>query len=339
VLQLNNQSRFAPAVNLFADESGVDTLYVGVRGTFTLGAFPRLSDERLPPVAADVYWGEPGASSLKYASEIHVGKRGTDVALVGFAHAPGGRPVAEMLAALAVAGRRKVVKVVGDRTWRGVGGGTTRPEPFVAMPLVYERAFGGRDDGGRPDGGAGPGLAEERNPVGTGFRGRRSARESVGQRLPNLEDPRRPLTTFGEQPPPAAFGFVAPAWQPRRAFAGTYDAAWKRARAPFLPGDFDLRFSNAASAELIFGDFLQGGEPLALDGVSLEGPLRLSIPMARPRLEVWVAGVRERPPLRLETVLIEPDERRLSLTWRAALRCDKRALKIRSIGLWEEEKR
>ena len=336
MLQLNNQSRFAPAVNLLADETGVDTLYVGVRGTFTLSASPRLSDERLAPIAADLYWGEPGASSLKYASETHVGKRGTDVALVGCAHAPGGRPVAEMLTALAIAGRRKVVQVVGDRTWRGIGGGMTRPEPFVTMPLVHERAFGGRDDGGPEVGRPGRALAEERNPVGRGFRGRRSARDSVGQRLPNLEDPRRPLKSLGEQPPPAAFGFIAPAWLPRRAFAGTYDTAWKRARAPFLPSDFDLRFSNAASADLIFDDFLLGGEPLALDGVSPDGPLRLSIPTARPRVEIWVGGVRERPPIRLETVLIEPDERRLSLTWRAALRCDKRALKIQSIGLWEE---
>jgi hypothetical protein len=337
MLQLNNQSRFVPAVNVLADREGIDTLYVGVRGTFTLGASPRLSDERLPPVAADAYWGEPGASSLKYASETHVGKRGTDVALVGCAHAPGGRPVAEMLAAVAVAGRRKVVKVIGDRAWRGSGAGATSPQPFVTMPLVYERAFGGRDDDDAAGGRApGRGRGEERNPVGRGFRGRRAASDGAGRPLPNLEDPRHPLKTFGEQPPPAAFGFVAPSWQPRRGFAGTYDAAWKRGRAPFLPDDFDLRFSNAAAADLIFEGGLEGGEPLALDGVSPDGPLRLALPTARPRVEVLVAGARENPAVQLETVLIEPDERRLSLTWRAALRCDKRALKIQSIGVWEE---
>ena len=31
-------------MNLLADERGVDTLYVAVRGTFTLGASPRLAD-------------------------------------------------------------------------------------------------------------------------------------------------------------------------------------------------------------------------------------------------------------------------------------------------------
>jgi hypothetical protein len=159
----------------------------------------------------------------------------------------------------------------------------------------------------------------------------------VGQALPNLDDPRHPLKSFGDRPPPAAFGFVAPAWQPRRAFAGTYDDAWRQVRAPFLPDDFDRRFSNAAGQDLIFEHGLRGGEPLALDGVSPDGPLRLAIPTLRPRVEVRWAGARERPPACLETVLLEPDQRRLSLTWRASLRCDKRALRIQSIGLWDED--
>src|SRR5438552_2485065 len=119
MLQLNNQSRFAPAVQVLPDRDAVDTLYIVVRGTFTLATAPELSAHQPPPHSSDVYWGEPSASSLKYAADIHVGKVGTDVALVGSAHAPRGRAVTEMLCAVSVAGRRKVVRVVGDRTWRG----------------------------------------------------------------------------------------------------------------------------------------------------------------------------------------------------------------------------
>ena len=192
---------------------------------------------------------------------------------------PAGRPVTEMLAALTVAGRRKVVRVVGDRVWRGVIGRSigrsTAPEPFVSMPLVYERAFGGRDHADH-DADAGPGeagargegrvLAEERNPVGAGFRGRRWLARGSALRLPNLEDPRRPWRAVGDRPPPAGFAFVAPCWQPRCAYAGTYDDVWRTTRAPFLPADFDARFCNAASADLTFDGGLFGGEPLVLDG-------------------------------------------------------------------------
>jgi hypothetical protein len=337
MLQMINRSPFTPCVNVLADREGVDTLYVVTRGTFVLGSGLEPAAEQPPPVSGDVYWGEPGASSLKYASEVHTGKRGTDVVLVGSAHAPGGRAVTEMLAALTVAARWKVVRVIGDRRWRGARGGFTAPEPFLKMPLVYERAFGGHDPGGQSDPhGAGGRRAEERNPVGRAFRGRRCGREAVGQPLPNLEDPRTPLKAFGDQPAPTGFGFIAPCWQPRRSFAGTYDEVWKRTRAPFLPLDYDLRFGNAASSGLALDEFLRGGEPLLLEGVSAEGRLQLSIPAIRPRVEVQVAGACEQPPVRLETVLIEPDQRRLSLTWRAGLRCDKRALKIQSIRILEE---
>lgn len=343
MLQLNNESRFAPLVQVLPDRDAVDTLYVVVRGTFALAPTPELAAQQPPPHAADVYWGEPGASSLKYAADVHVGKIGTDVVLVGSAHAPRGRAVTEMLAAVSVAGRCKVVRVVGDRTWRGLVGGATPPAPFVSMPLVYERAFGGHDEdpvdagASHADGGV---AAEERNPVGVGFRAVRRLRRGAGVRLPNLEDPRSPWRTLGDRPPPAGFGFVAPAWQPRRGYAGTYDEAWVASRAPFLPRDFDPRFGNAASVGLTFDDGLCGGEPIVLDGVSCaergQVTLRSQVPLIRPCIEVVIAGSREAPPVKLETVLFEPDDQRMSLTWRAALRCDKRALKIERIRIRQE---
>jgi hypothetical protein len=328
LLQVANKSPFVPQVSVLADETGVETLYVVVRGTFDLAPNPKAAEQQLPPAAGDVYWGDPATSSLKYASEIHVGKRGTDVVLLGHAYPPGERPVPEMLVALSVAGRQKVVQVIGDRTWRTVMGGFTHPEPFAKMPLLYERSFGGRHDDGK-----GHVSAEERNPVGTGFRGRRSLAEAGACKVPNLEDPRRLLKGFGDQPPPVGFGFVAPSWQPRRAHAGTYDHNWQKDRSPYLPKDFDRRFDNAATPDLVFDPFLVGGEPLIITGLSPEGTLRLPIPKANPSVKVTIAGKREAPPVQLETVLIEPDERRLCLTWRAALACDKRALKIQSVTI------
>jgi hypothetical protein len=335
MLQLNNQSRFAPAIHLLADGDGVDTLFVVARGTFALATQPAFLPAQPPPIAGDEYWGAPGASSLKYASDVHVGKVGTDVVLVGSAHAPAGRPVGEMLVALEVAGRAKVLRVVGDRHWRPTSrskssstSGSTPPLPFATMPLLYERAFGGPMLDGNPVG--------RGNPIGRESSGRRSARDAAGESLPNVEDPRWPLRQLGDAPPPAGFGFVAPSWLPRRGYAGTYDADWKRARAPFLPRDYDCRFSNAASADLVFERPLHGGESVQLDGVSPEGRVRLNLPVVRPRVAIRIAGGWERPPAVLETVLFEPDLGRFSLGWRAAVRCDKRALRIETVAIEEE---
>ncbi len=344
MLQMKNQSRFAPAIHLLPDAQGVDTVFVVARGTFALAQPAAFLPAQPPPNAGDEYWGAPGASSLRYASDAHVGKVGTDVALVGSAHAPRGRPVDEMRVALAVAGRMKVVRVIGDRAWRRSADGFTPPRPFAIMPLVYERAFGGpapqaATGAGGTGGLAGAGgelLADERNPVGRAFRGRRSARDVGGEALPNLEDPRWPLRRLGDCPPPAGFGYVAPAWLPRRRHAGTYDAAWKRDRAPLLPGDYDRRFSNAAAADLIFDPPLRGGEAIELDGFVPDGSLRLALPVVRPRVEICVAGGWQRPAVELETVLLEPDAGRLSLGWRASLRCDKRALRVQEIRISED---
>ena len=46
-------------------------------------------------------------------------------------------------------------------------------------------------------------LAEERNPVGVGFAGKRGAEELAGHPVPNLEDPTTPLEQLGQLSKPA----------------------------------------------------------------------------------------------------------------------------------------
>ncbi len=331
MLQLKNTSPFAPAFTVLPDQNAVDTLYIVVKGTFTVHPRLAVAAQPVPPVLTDEYWGDPATSSLKYASELHIGKAATDVVLVGQAWAPRGRAVAATEVSVSVAGRHKIVRVSGDRVWKS-GGGFTAPEPFVQMPLVYERAFGGSqavaEDGSL--------LAEERNPVGVGFLGKRSRGEMTGQKLPNLEDPRRLLERPGDTPPPAAFGAVAPSWLPRRRFAGTYDDAWKQQRAPYLPADFNLRFFNVAPPDLTFDRFLSGGEEVQLLGVSPHGPLRFALPSCRPHAEVRIAGAHETPRFELETILIDSDENRICLSWRARLACDRKVLKVETVTIGVE---
>jgi hypothetical protein len=151
--------------------------------------------------------------------------------------------------------------------------------------------------------------------------------------VPNLEDPTTPLQHVGELCNPACFAPTAPHWLPRRAFAGTYDQQWQRTRAPYLPSDFDPRFLSCAAAELTFDRYLQGGEPVEVRGATPDGPIAFALPAAHLEVQVKMEGGLERPPANLETILLEPDENRLCLTWRAALPCDRKVLKIENVTI------
>jgi hypothetical protein len=332
MLQLKNSTPFASQIAVLPDPRGIDTLYVTLKAAFVMGPRLTVAEPQPPVVLADEYWGEPGQSSLKYASDIHLTKPTTDVVLIGQAHAPGRKPVPQLDVSLAVGKRQKVVRVFGDRTWQpgllALPASISKPEPFKTMPLVYERAFGGFHEtaGKQPEV-----LFEARNPVGSGFVGKRKGGELKDLPLPNLEDPADLIGGTRDTPPPAGFGFLAPTWLPRRSFAGTYDEAWARQRAPFLPKDFNPKFFNAAHPDLVCDRYLTGGERIQAVNVTPEGVLNFRLPVCELRPSVRVAGREETPALNLETVLIEPDERRLSLVWRAAVPCDKHPLKVESI--------
>jgi hypothetical protein len=325
VLQLKNKTPFKAGIAVLPDQHGVDSLIIILKATFLLNGKVNVQEKQLPLNYEDEYWGEPGQSSLKYASEMHLPKQATDIALVGHAQAPDRRPVHELSVMLSAGNLKKSMRVFGDRWWRSAK--PTSPRPFEAMPLIYERAFGGFHEFKNKM------FFEPRNPVGCGFAGKRKKREFNKRPLPNLEDPRKLISRLGDCPPPAGFGFIAPAWQPRKDYAGTYDEKWQKNRAPYLPTDFDSRFFNAAHPELVSTGYFKGGEPIEAVNVSPRGRLSFKLPICQMEASVSVAGAEENPPLNLETVLIEPDELRFTMLWRGILACDKKALKIEQISL------
>ncbi len=344
MLQLKNETPFVPSIAVFPNQQGIDTLYVAVKATFDIGARADIAQQQQPLRLADEWWGEPGQSSLKYASEVHLSKPTTDVIIVGEACLPGHRPVQQLDVAVSVGGRNKIIRVFGERVWDSgfLGMSVSTPQTFETMPLIYERAFGGvhvvpsprkTSAVGVMDATSNEVLFEERNSVGKGFTGRRSNKEIEGMALPNLEDPAYLIAKPKDRPAPACFGFVAPSWFPRKNFVGTYDAHWQKTRAPYLPADFDMRFFNAASPDLQMQQFLHGGEVIEIVNMSPDGRLRFALPHCELNVEVRVAGNVVRPKLSLETVLIEPTDKRLSMIWRAELQCDKQVLKVEQVTL------
>lgn len=315
MLQLVNETPFRARVAAMPDRDGIDSLCTVVKATFRLSPDAQPAEEQVPVTLADTYHGKPGASSIRAASDLGPPKPGADVLLFGHARAPQGRATTRVDVTLQVGALRRSVAVFGDRSWDAtrISAQMSSPKPFEAMPLVWERAFGG--------------ARHPQNPVGTGMDS--GARE--GARLPNLEDPAELIRSPKDRPAPVAFAPIAPQWEPRRSFAGTYDAAWQRSRAPYLPEDFDPRFLHVAPAWLVSPKALLGGEAIEIRGVHPTEIIRLSLPRMGVETEYLLDDTNTAKPAVLDTLIFEPDESRFMLIWRSQFGCNRRTLRVREI--------
>lgn len=328
MLQLRNETPFKAQIMLLPDRRGIDTLYTVVKATFTIGQSLGLAEEQVPVTLADEFFGEPTSSSIRAASDVSIGKPSTDVVINGSAWARDGTPTWQMDVSASVGPVAKTVRVFADRVW-DVSSGVAAVAwlaPFERLPIVWERAFGGRDMSEK-----GP-FMEARNPAGTGFRVSDGAKPLAGLPLPNVEDPNAPISSWKDSPAPAGLSAVASHWVPRRNYAGTYDDAWQRSRAPYLPADFDPRFCQVASVGLVTPQPLLGGEEVVLTGMTPTGLLRFWLPVVRVAVAYRLDTGVENPPVMLDTVVIEPDAGRLIMVWRAGLACDKKVKTIREVN-------
>jgi hypothetical protein len=312
---LFNRTVFAADRNWTRDKQGVHWWIVAVRATCHVGTDGRLrlADEQMPPLLAPEYFGEAGKSSLRYDSDLLAVKPTTDVLLIASAHAPGGQPAPSVAVGLRVGAIQKQLVVHGDRVYaQGAAGlAITAPRPFVTRPIRYELAFGGSDFSD-PD--PRNHRIDERNPIGRGF----AVSETVLVNKPAhaIEYPGANPASAG----PAGFGPIDPAWTPRRQLAGTYDDAWARNKKPLLPDDYDPLYALSSPVDQRLPAPLAGGERVELVNLTPEGRLLFEIP--RIRLEFTTRfGLRREPhPARLATVLIEPDQMRVSFVWQSTLR-------------------
>ncbi len=303
---------------VLADEQGMPLAVPLVQGTWHIGDGGALSWlQSQPPVRlAGEWYGDPASTSMRIEPQAAFIKPvGTDVVLLGHAHAPH-RGAVEGQVGVRVAGLRKLARVFGERRLvRGLTGLTvTDPEPFDRIPIVHERAFGGWD---RRHEAPAHHRCEARNPVGRGCFDPALPFEGEAL-LPNFEDPGRPWTGYGDAPPPVGFGFVSPDWEPRRSLAGTYDETWAKTRKPLLAADFDRRYFQSAAPGLKSQGHLRGDEEMVIVGASPELRMAFRLPgrgILRCHLEL-----RNRPRVALnpvlDTVVVDMDLRLLTLLWR-----------------------
>jgi hypothetical protein len=313
ILEIANEAAFAVGALPWEDADGRARLTVVVKATYTIDSASGLTPKQLPIFAADIVY-EAQPLTLRFESDLVPFKPYADIVLVGRAYAPNRQPVTELMCGLRVGSLRYGVAVYGDRVWSHQPLGSPRMSdaaPFVAMDLVYERAFGGIDAPG--------GQYCKENLVGTGFIGKRTSERVEGLRLPNLEDPRNAIRAWDTHPKPVGFGFYGRGWMPRLGYAGTYDEKHAKERAPAPPKNFSYRFFNGAHPELQVDGYLQGDEEVVLVNVCPDQPhVTFRLPGLRPRVSVarwtveaerWVAehgvsddGMLVSVPLALESV-------------------------------------
>ncbi len=331
--EIDNQTPFAFEPLFITDEDGRPIVVPMVRATFEVGVRGEISlaEEQDPVNFTGEYYGEPGESSYRYEPETAFTKPSTDVVLLGHAYAPH-VGATQVDVEFRIGPLAKTIRVTGDRhVRRAITARISDPEPFEKIPLVYERAFGGwyrSADNPKHH------RFEPRNPVGVGFRAKHG-KVVEGEPLPNLEDPRHPLKSVRGRCKPVGFGFVAPNWQPRVSFAGTYDEAWSKSRAPLLPKDFDRRFFNAASEGLVAAGYLRGDEAVVVRQATPEGHWEFRLPgVANPRCLIATKFGEDRElDTNLDTVMVDADAKRVTLLWRCFTELRDGPLDVRAITI------
>jgi hypothetical protein len=213
--------------------------------------------------------------------------------------------------ALSVAGLRKTLRVHGDRVHQTIAGvhSLSHPTPFVTRAIRYEMAYGGTD---LSDPDPRRHTFDERNPVGRGAQPPTSLKNQPAYAIEYASgDPAKRG--------PAGFGAIDAWWAPRAQYAGTYDERWVKEQKPFLPLDFDERFTLCSPADQRPKSYLLGGESVELVNVCPEGRMQFALPKLRFRFETRFGARKQEHASDLATVIVEPEPRKLTLVWQTSL--------------------
>ena len=331
----SNTTGMEAGLTVATDTKGRDHCVVVVKGTFTVcrDGGTALAEDQQPLTFADEHHGDPATTSIRYECDFALFKPRADILVNGKAVSPNGQPVTEMTVGLKAGTVRKVVRVRGDRRWGKAlsGQSASDPKPFLEMPLVWERAFGGMDTSHENPKRHG---AELRNLVGVGFRRNSDSGIAEGSALPNLEHPQERMRNWNDRITPIGFGPVGRGWQPRISHAGTYDEQWLESRFPFLPLDFDQRYFQSAPEDQQTAH-LQGGERVHCANMSEDRQFRFAVPAVHvPIVYRFRDRDLDRTPV-LDTLIVEPDRRRFMVVWRASVALGRRPTMLQEVRIGE----
>ena len=312
--ELDNQTPFEAERTWVRDKDGFHHWIIVVKATYDISEDGELSlsDEQLEPFHVPQYNGADGESSLRYDADLVGMKPRTDVYLNGVAYAPNERPTSQVTVSFQVDQLKKELLVYGNKIWELSMFGTAKissPQPFLTMPITYERAYGGFD---QKDPDQKRHQIDFRNPVGSGVV--LNQNHLIGKLAPNIEDPAQ---TMGKGWP-AGFGAIASYWSPRKEFGGTYDDKWAAQRQPLLPEDYNPKCLLCAPLDQQV-EYLKGGNRVELRNLTPGGLLRFTLPTHSYQFETYFGSTCKRHDSELVSVIIDSAEPRLIMVWQTSL--------------------
>lgn len=296
------------------DRQGHETLVVMVKGSFAFSqGKSELAEEQIAINWEDQYAGDPASSGLILATDMLPTRPSTGITLTG--HAIATRPnTRRMEVGIRVGALQQLAVVMGDRSGYGA---IDSPAPFERIALNWENAFGGCDTSHEKEKHH---EALPSNPVGKGFIAKNSQLSAGKVKLPNIENPSNLLRNAGERPTAVGFAPIAPVWEQRRQYAGTYDEAWQTQRAPLLPDDFDDRFLQCAPPQLTSDGYLTGNEECAILGMTEEGRLNFALAATRaPTIGVRMGPTGKVSNPMLEAIHFNTDLQTYTVLWKSMI--------------------
>ena len=229
-------------------------------------------------------------------------KPGIDLMVLGHVYAPGGSRVKQMTVRLKVGAEEKSLLVFGDRRWvkKKQQLVVSDPVPFTTMPLSYAKAYGGLAQA------LGYKVPNGYNPEGKGYA--LEEKYTVNMELPNIEDPNDRIKTWQNQPIPAGYAPVSVSTMFTVIRGIEFDSEKMEQRVK--PDVF-----QSAHPNLVFSQ-IPAGTMIRLEGMTSRDSIHFRMPNLEAEVGVELGGKNYKPPGKVDTVCIFPDERRCYLIHR-----------------------
>jgi hypothetical protein len=235
---------------------------------------------------------------------------GVDLFVFGSACAPGNRPVAQMEVSIQIGTEfQRKLAVFGDRIWEKRNGAIvpSAPQPFTAMPLTLQNAYGGHDEWDELP------IPFGSNPVGKGFIFQEET--AIGKPLPHIENPDHLIQSWTDQPEPVGFCAPPPVWPLRVAKFIEFDPATGMMKK------IDPKFFNTCFPDMIVPhEMAQPGTMVVIHGMHPQGPLTLRLPPTPIEATIHFDDVRHQAIPFIDQIGIDTEQETVFITYRHAFR-------------------